>query len=139
MIYILWLLAANFRNQDLRLLKRQKSEILMDPEEVEFLGEKQLVTIIPSFTSEPIHLISGDFGPFRAGLPVKVPLWVAVNLKQQKRCKIQPPAWMDVETLEAIKNEEKLSRFQFVSLVISCVIVILGLLQKCLVIFTWSK
>lgn len=82
----------------------------MDPEEVEFLGEKQLVSIVPSFTSDPLHLISGDFGPFRAGLPIKVPLWVAVNLKQQKRCRIQPPEWMEVEKLESIKNDEKLAR-----------------------------
>ncbi|XP_044271496.1 DNA replication complex GINS protein PSF2 [Tribolium madens] len=83
----------------------------MDPEEVEFLGEKQLVTIVPLTTDDDsLKLISGDFGPFRMGMPVKVPLWVAVRLKQQKHCKIQPPDWMDIETLEAIKNEEKLSR-----------------------------
>lgn len=83
----------------------------MDPEEVEFLGEKHLVSIVPSFTSESVHLIQGDYGPFRAGLPIRVPLWVAVNLKQQKRCRIQPPEWMDVDTLELIKTDEKLSRF----------------------------
>ncbi|EFA10560.2 probable DNA replication complex GINS protein PSF2 [Tribolium castaneum] len=83
----------------------------MDPEEVEFLGEKQLVTIVPLTTDDDyLKLISGDFGPFRMGMPVKVPLWVAVQLKRQKHCKIQPPDWMEIETLEAIKNEEKLSR-----------------------------
>ncbi|RZC40131.1 glutamate receptor ionotropic, delta-2, partial [Asbolus verrucosus] len=59
---------------------------------------------------EPIHLISGDFGPFRASLPVKVPLWVAVNLKRQKKCRIQQPDWMDVDKLESIKSDEKTSR-----------------------------
>lgn len=82
----------------------------MDPEEVEFLGEKQHVSIIPTFNSGVIHLISGDVGPFRASLPVNVPLWFAIQMKQQQKCKIQPPDWMDVERLEAIKEDEKSSR-----------------------------
>ncbi|KAB0794749.1 hypothetical protein PPYR_11588 [Photinus pyralis] len=82
----------------------------MNPEEVEFLGEKQLISIIPTFNSSTIHLVSGDIGPFRASLPVNVPLWVAVNLKQQRKCKIQPPDWMDVEQLELLKEAEKASR-----------------------------
>lgn len=83
----------------------------MDPEEVEFLAEKKLVSIIPTFNNNVIHLISGDIGPFRASLPVNVPLWIAVNLKQQQKCKIQPPDWMDVDKLEELKEEEKVSRY----------------------------
>lgn len=82
----------------------------MDPDEVEFLGEKQLVSIIPTFNSDVIHLISGDVGPFRASLPVRVPLWMAINLKQQQKCKIQQPDWMEVDKLEYIRESEKLSR-----------------------------
>lgn len=41
---------------------------VMDPIEVEFLGEETTVGIIPNFSFEPIHLISGTIGPFRAGL-----------------------------------------------------------------------
>lgn len=80
----------------------------MDPEEVEFLAEKQVnISIIPNFSSKVVTLISGDIGPFRASLPVNVPFWVAVNLKKQQRCKIIPPDWMDVEKLEEIKENEK--------------------------------
>lgn len=79
----------------------------MDPSEVEFLGEKQLVTIIPSFTFDQIHLISGSIGPFKAGLPTKVPIWLAVNLKQQQKCRIVSQEWMDVEALNAVKEHEK--------------------------------
>lgn len=82
----------------------------MDPDEVEFLGEKQYITIIPTFNSNVIHLISGDVGPFRASIPVRVPLWMAINLKQQQKCKIQQPDWMEVEKLEAVKENEKNSR-----------------------------
>lgn len=83
----------------------------MDPCEIEFLGEKQLVSIIPLFNNDVIHLISGDVGPFRAGLPVRIPLWFAVELKQQKRCKIQPHSWMDVEQLENLREDEKQSLY----------------------------
>lgn len=82
----------------------------MDPDELEFLGEKVYVSIIPTFNNDGIHLISGDLGPFRASLPVNVPLWVAVSLKRQKKCKIQPPDWMDMQKLEYIKEQEKQSR-----------------------------
>ena len=35
-------------------------------------------------------------GPFSPAIPVEVPLWMAINLKQRQKCHIQPPAWMDV-------------------------------------------
>ncbi|KAF7288048.1 DNA replication complex GINS protein PSF2-like protein [Rhynchophorus ferrugineus] len=79
----------------------------MDPDEVEFLGEKSLVEIVPTFNSAPIYFIGGDVGPFRASIPIRVPLWVAVNLKKQQQCKIIPPDWMDLEKLEFLKEEEK--------------------------------
>lgn len=83
---------------------------LMDPEEIEFIGEKEYISIIPTFNSNVVHLISGDVGPFRASLPVRVPLWMAINLKQQQKCKIQCPDWMEVEHLETVKESEKESR-----------------------------
>lgn len=42
----------------------------MDPCELEFIGENELIGIIPNFTLDTIHLISGSIGPFRAGMPV---------------------------------------------------------------------
>lgn len=82
----------------------------MNPEEVEFLAENEIVSILPSFTSSEYNLISGDVGPFRAGLPVNVPLWMAIILKKQNTCRIIPPDWMDVEKLEQIKENEKNSK-----------------------------
>lgn len=38
----------------------------------------------------------GDVGPFNPGLPVDVPVWLALNLKQRQKCRIVPPDWMDV-------------------------------------------
>lgn len=82
----------------------------MDPIEVEFIGEDTTIGVIPNFSFEPIHLISGTIGPFRAGLCVHVPLWLAIHLRKQQKCRIVPPEWMDMETLEDIKEEEKRSR-----------------------------
>ncbi|XP_072014103.1 DNA replication complex GINS protein PSF2-like [Amphiura filiformis] len=78
----------------------------MEPSEVEFLAEKETVTIIPNFSHNDIYLIGGDVGPFNAGMPVNVPLWMAINLKQRQKCRIQPPDWMDVEKLQEKKQEE---------------------------------
>uniref|UniRef100_A0A673VD80 GINS complex subunit 2 n=1 Tax=Suricata suricatta TaxID=37032 RepID=A0A673VD80_SURSU len=79
----------------------------MDAAEVEFLAEKELVTIIPNFSLDKIYLIGGDLGPFTPGLPVDVPLWLAINLKQRQKCRLTPPEWMDVEKLEKIRDHER--------------------------------
>ncbi|XP_034840159.1 probable DNA replication complex GINS protein PSF2 [Maniola hyperantus] len=83
----------------------------MDPYEIEFIGENRIVSIIPNFSNDKIFLICGEFGPFRAGLPMNVPLWLAVMLKQKQKCRLVPPDWMDMDVLENIKEEEKRSRF----------------------------
>ncbi|MBN3316630.1 PSF2 protein, partial [Atractosteus spatula] len=79
----------------------------MDPSEVEFLAEKEMVTIIPNFSLDKVYLIGGDLGPFNPGLPVDVPVWLAINLKQRQKCRIVPPDWMDVEKLEEIREQER--------------------------------
>ncbi|XP_028168018.1 probable DNA replication complex GINS protein PSF2 [Ostrinia furnacalis] len=83
----------------------------MDPYEIEFLGENRIVSVIPNFSYDKIYLICGEFGPFRAGLPLNVPLWLAIMLKQKQKCRIVPPEWMELDALENIKEEEKRSRF----------------------------
>uniref|UniRef100_A0A8C3PTM9 GINS complex subunit 2 n=1 Tax=Calidris pygmaea TaxID=425635 RepID=A0A8C3PTM9_9CHAR len=79
----------------------------MEPAEAEFLAEKELVTIVPNFSLDRIHLIGGDLGPFNPGLPVEVPVWLAINLKQRQKCRLIPPEWMDVEKLEEIRDRER--------------------------------
>ncbi|XP_041977198.1 probable DNA replication complex GINS protein PSF2 [Aricia agestis] len=83
----------------------------MDPYEIEFIGENRIVSVIPNFSYDKLYLICGEYGPFRAGLPLNVPLWLGVMLKQKQKCRIVPPEWMDIEVLEEIKEEEKKSRF----------------------------
>jgi GINS complex subunit 2 len=38
----------------------------MNPDEIEFVGEKTKIGVIPNFNFDPIHLISGTIGPFNA-------------------------------------------------------------------------
>ncbi|XP_037805546.1 probable DNA replication complex GINS protein PSF2 [Lucilia sericata] len=83
----------------------------MEPCVIEFIGEKSTIGVIPNFSFEPLHLISGSVGPFRAGMPVHVPLWLGIHLRKQQKCRIVPPEWMDMDLLEEIKEEEKRSKF----------------------------
>jgi len=87
------------------------STFYMDPAEIEFLAEKEPISIVPNFSLDRIYLITGDVGPFNPGLNVEVPLWLATALKQRQKCHIVPPVWMDVEVLEKHKANEEESKF----------------------------
>jgi len=77
--------------------------------ECEFFCENKKQTIVPNFKHEELSLLSGTFGPFRPGLPLEVPLWLAISLKKQQKCQIVVPAWMDHEVLQAKLEEEKVN------------------------------
>jgi len=79
----------------------------MDPAEIEFLAEKDTVKIVPNFTSNTLYLLEGDVGPFNAGLPLEVPIWLATDLRQRQKCRILQPEWMDIERLEEAKEIEQ--------------------------------
>ena len=87
---------------------------MIEPRDIEFLAEKQLVSIVPNFKNPIIHLISGPVGPFRAGLPVKVPIWMAINLKKQQKCTIIPQEWMDSTKLNELNDIEKGEKLVFI-------------------------
>ena len=88
----------------------------MDPAEIEFLAEKEMIDIVPNFSHSAMHLIQGDVGPFRPGLPVSVPLWLALNLRQRQRCRLIKPDWLCVERLEEVSQKENLT-FQEIDVV----------------------
>ena len=76
---------------------------LEDMDICEFMAEEELVEIIPSFKyPKKLTLISGDFGPFVPSIPIKVPLWMALNLKRQQKCTIIIPRWV----IELIKMSD---------------------------------
>jgi len=60
----------------------------------DFLAEDALVEIIPNVKyPKQLNLISGDFGPFTPSIPVRVPMWLALNLHRQHKCTIIAPNW----------------------------------------------
>jgi hypothetical protein len=38
--------------------------------------------------------MQGTFGPFQLNVPTHVPLWLAVRLKQDQKCRVAPPDWL---------------------------------------------
>mmetsp|Transcript_18308 Transcript_18308/g.28734 ORF Transcript_18308/g.28734 Transcript_18308/m.28734 type:complete len:330 (-) Transcript_18308:139-1128(-) len=73
-----------------------------------FLAGDETISIIPSFTyPETIGLISGQVGPFRAGMDTEVPLWMATMLRRRKLAKIIAPSWMDVSVLKEVLAFER--------------------------------
>ncbi|KAA8498369.1 putative DNA replication complex GINS protein PSF2 [Porphyridium purpureum] len=76
--------------------------------ELEHVAMEQLVVMVPNFSmAEQVHLICGDYGPFEAGIPMQVPLWLALSLKKLKKCRIAPPFWMEVPWLARKLEEEQ--------------------------------
>ncbi|CAD6566718.1 MAG: DNA replication protein psf2 [Cyphobasidiales sp. Tagirdzhanova-0007] len=77
------------------------------PLELEFVSEETLVEIVPSIRLPKTRLLSGgNCGPFTPPNKAQVPLWLAVNLKKKKKCRIIPPLWFTLENLEAMLREE---------------------------------
>jgi hypothetical protein len=64
--------------------------------EIHFLSQDELIRIVPSFSGDTLHLISGDYGPFVHLTPIEVPLWLAIQLKKNKKCQIEMPSWLDI-------------------------------------------
>ncbi|KAI7841936.1 hypothetical protein COHA_004463 [Chlorella ohadii] len=76
-----------------------------------FNAKDELITIVPNFSlpteNATATCISGEFGPFQPNREAHVPLWLAHTLWKRKRCTIKPPAWMNVEHLDAVLGLER--------------------------------
>jgi hypothetical protein len=74
-----------------------------------FQADDTLITILPAFDSAvPLTLIStAPVGPFQAGMPTAVPLWIAMLFHQRCLCAISPPAWLTASNLSEILAYEK--------------------------------
>ncbi|CAB4055709.1 GINS2 [Lepeophtheirus salmonis] len=83
----------------------------MDSAEIEFLAETESIKIVPNFSHGVIYLFQGDIGPFRAGIPLEVPVWLGLNLRQRQKCRLVQPSWMNPQELTEIKEKEKESQF----------------------------
>ncbi|KAJ6628926.1 DNA replication complex GINS protein PSF2 [Mycena sp. CBHHK59/15] len=82
------------------------------PPELELIACQQLVEIIPLIAMEKTAFISGAYGPLRPPHKARIPLWMAVNLKQKKKCHIIAPEWLSVDyLLEKLSQETSQAEF----------------------------
>merc|ERR1711934_509673 len=85
--------------------------------EVEFVSEDEEVKIIPKFQMAAVNMIEhGSIGPFRAQIPISVPLWLALSLRKSGFCLIKPPYWLDLAWLRAKLEEGREDDLFFTSL-----------------------
>ena len=83
------------------------SIVTMDPAWIEFQAENAMIRIEPRFSAPKLFLLQCDVGPFKAGIPLEVPLWLALSLCQRHKCRIIQPDWMTVDNLTEVKEAEK--------------------------------
>lgn len=82
-----------------------------------FTSDDTLIEIIPSFdcTNPNIKTISSvSVGPFTAGMPTIVPLWMASYLHQHSLATIIAPQWLTISNLSSIIQYEKTNGSLFV-------------------------
>ncbi|ORX49276.1 GINS complex, PSF2 component [Piromyces finnis] len=94
-------------------LPKYIQQSVFTPSEIEFISEYEQITILPLQRMEAITLLEGTYGPFRPPLTIKVPLWLAVTLKKKHKCSIQPPKWLNIETLKKKKQREEENEKEF--------------------------
>ena len=75
--------------------------------ESNYIAENYLIEIIPSFHSEKISLVSGDYGPFKPNKIIKIPLWLAVKYRNNNQCKIIIPSIYENSYLNGVLESEK--------------------------------
>lgn len=52
------------------------------------MEDEDALQVKPNFNEETLHLVCGDVGPFEAGMPVALPLWLALDLRRRRKCEI---------------------------------------------------
>jgi GINS complex subunit 2 len=80
--------------------------------ELEFLAEDEIVEVKPTFAqADGVPLLGGTIPPFQPPLPARVPLWMAIQMKKQRRCELVAPSWLSLASLdrwlEAESTEER--------------------------------
>ncbi|CAI5757922.1 unnamed protein product [Candida verbasci] len=88
----------------------------LTPNELSFLTENEMITILPRYSMNKIDLIGTSIPKLRAMRREKVPLWVALILKSQSKCNIVPPDWLNHQYLKDKYDEEIRKANQFSAL-----------------------
>lgn len=80
---------------------------------LEFVAEDETIEIVTNFSMPVLRMMGGDFGPFQAQHPIRVPIWLAVALHKRRKCRIRPPSWMEIQSLQRVLEEERESEGEF--------------------------
>ncbi|KAH3676300.1 hypothetical protein WICMUC_002096 [Wickerhamomyces mucosus] len=88
-------------------------KITLSPQEVEFLTESEMITILPRYSMNKLELITDDIPKLMAMHRIQVPLWYALILKQQRKCSIVPPNWLNHKSLKEFFQSEVTELNQF--------------------------
>lgn len=78
----------------------------MDPEEIAFVAQNELVTILPRVSTPAILLVGPSLPALTAMRRVEVPLWLALILRGQDKCQIVVPEWLTLALLQSKYTEE---------------------------------
>lgn len=85
------------------------------------LAELKLIALQEEVEIEPLtniprfHMIEEEYGPFSPLQLYKIPLYIAITLKQSNKCKIRMPYFFDTEYLQDIlKKEEESENYQHI-------------------------
>lgn len=83
------------------------------PSEIFFLGEDEEIEILSLRKLTELQLIGLKTPKLDARRYSKVPLWLALLLKKQNRCKIVMPSWLEQSYLKEAYDEEVSARHRF--------------------------
>ncbi|KAK2746689.1 DNA replication protein psf2 [Myotisia sp. PD_48] len=85
----------------------------INPAEILFLCEMEMVTIIPRQRLESLQLLGGPTETLVPPRRTMLPLWLAILLKRQRRANILAPLWLTVQSLSSILELETAESSQF--------------------------
>ncbi|CAL1138691.1 unnamed protein product [Cladocopium goreaui] len=92
--------------EELQQLREREAQQRQKHEEQ--LKDMRLITVIPKISTDSyVDLAQGRFGPFRAHVAIKIPLWAALQMEEHQHCSIELPKWMEEEELKALCAEER--------------------------------
>lgn len=94
--------------------------------------------IVTNFSMPVLRMMGGEFGPFQAQHPMQAPLWLAIALHKRRKCRIRPPSWMDIQSLQRTLEEERESEGEFQPLPFRYIEIAHVLFRECRDEETWD-
>uniref|UniRef100_A0A0N4ZKQ5 GINS complex subunit 2 n=1 Tax=Parastrongyloides trichosuri TaxID=131310 RepID=A0A0N4ZKQ5_PARTI len=79
----------------------------MGIEDCQYIVEQSLINFIPNFNTSEEEFCSSGVIKFTAGLPIEIPIWMAIMLKSRHKGSVVCPEWLNQRSLEQFINEEK--------------------------------